>query len=63
MFKKRKFIKRLKSYLEGWSTEDHRWVHITDDGRLLPTNNVDKYELHLTKRQFEKVVRFYERSA
>lgn len=60
MFKKRKFLKKLKAYFEQWDTERHGRTHITEDGRLIPTNNIDLGQFSLTKGDMARLIKILE---
>ena len=52
IFKKVKFIKKCKRYAANWDTERYGFVQVTDDGRLIRTNNKDIDGLYLNKNEF-----------
>ena len=62
MFKRKKFLTKLKDYGSEWDTERYKYVQITEDGRLLPSNNLDIGEINKQLGQINKssiVVQFF----
>ena len=63
MFNKTKLLKKMKDYFDSWDTEDHGYVHIYEDGRLCPTNNINLGELTVTKADFGRIIKYIEQNA
>jgi len=58
MFKNKKTLEKMRAYLRDWDTVDYGYVHICEDGRLLPTNNPNKNQLILSAVQFEQLINY-----
>ena len=52
MFKRSNYIKKCEKYCREWDAEMHGFVTIQENGRLVQTNNKDKFEVTLDKPQF-----------
>lgn len=62
MIKRRKTLKKMKTYFEQWDTADYKYVHIMTDGRLIQTNNVDLAQICLTKGDFGRLIKYIEQN-
>lgn len=60
MFKRRRFLKKLKTYWNEWDTERHGRTKVLKDGRLIPTNNIDLGEICLTKGDMARLIQIIE---
>ena len=62
MFKSKKWktVAKLKKYLREWDTEQHGYVNVLSDGRLIPTNNREPDILCLSAPQLVYLTRFIE---
>lgn len=56
--KLKKKIRKMRDYADRWDTEDHGYVRMTKDGKLIPTNNIDFGELCLVKADFLRLIKF-----
>lgn len=60
MFKRKKFLAKLKKYGGEWDTHDYAFVKIEDDGRLIPTNNFDLDQAMLNRKGLFALVNIIE---
>ena len=56
--KKRATIKKLRAYYDSWDTVQYGYLQITQDGKLLPTNNIDLGEWNLTKADLLSLIQY-----